>query len=125
MLQGSGYPQSFEIRGEIVLPWKAFDRLNEERAFNEEPLFANPRNAAAGTLKMQNSAEVSRRGLDAYFYYLISDELPADNHYDNMIAARSWGFKVSNLMTLMDSIEEVDGFITRLDRGAQGVAGSY
>ncbi len=116
VLQGSGYPQSFEIRGEIVLPWKAFDRLNEERAFNEEPLFANPRNAAAGTLKMQNSAEVSRRGLDAYFYYLISDELPADNHYDNMIAARSWGFKVSNLMTLMDSIEEVDGFITRLDR---------
>ncbi len=116
VLQGSGYPQSFEIRGEIVLPWKAFDRLNEERAFNEEPLFANPRNAAAGTLKMQNSAEVSRRGLDAYFYYLISDELPADNHYDNMIAARSWGFKVSNLMTLMDSIKEVDSFITRLDQ---------
>lgn len=116
VLQGSGYPQSFEIRGEIVLPWKAFDRLNEERAFNEEPLFANPRNAAAGTLKMQNSAEVSRRGLDAYFYYLISDELPADNHYDNMMAARSWGFKVSSLMTLMDSIEEVDHFITRLDQ---------
>ncbi|MDE5953071.1 MAG: NAD-dependent DNA ligase LigA, partial [Duncaniella sp.] len=114
-LHGEGYPDKFEIRGEIVLPWKAFDRLNEERAFNEEPLFANPRNAAAGTLKMQNSSIVSRRGLDAYFYYLISDELPCDNHYDNMLRAREWGFKVSNLMTLMDSIGEVDEFIRRLD----------
>lgn len=115
VLQGDDYPASFEIRGEIVLPWKAFDKLNEERAFNEEPLFANPRNAAAGTLKMQNSAIVSKRGLDAYFYYMISDELPCDNHYDNMLRARSWGFKVSSLMTLMDSIEEVDSFIKRLD----------
>lgn len=114
-LQGNDYPKSFEIRGEIVLPWKAFDRLNEERAFNEEPLFANPRNAAAGTLKMQNSAEVSRRGLDAYFYYLLSDELPCDNHYDNMMLARKWGFKVSHLMTLLHSINEVDAFIKRLD----------
>lgn len=114
-LHGEGYPKSFEIRGEIVLPWKAFDRLNEERAFNEEPLFANPRNAAAGTLKMQNSSIVSKRGLDAYFYYLIADELPCDNHYDNMLKAREWGFKVSHLMTLMDSIEEVDAFIKRLD----------
>ena len=113
-LQGNDYPKSFEIRGEIVLPWKAFDRLNEERAFNEEPLFANPRNAAAGTLKMQNSAEVSRRGLDAYFYYLLSDELPCDNH-DNMMLARKWGFKVSHLMTLLHSINEVDAFIKRLD----------
>lgn len=71
------------------MPWKAFDRLNEERAFNEEPLFANPRNAAAGTLKMQNSSIVSRRGLDAYFYYLISDQLPCDNHYDNMLRAKN------------------------------------
>ncbi len=115
VLHGDDYPKAFEIRGEIVLPWKAFDRLNEERAFNEEPLFANPRNAASGTLKLQNSAEVSRRGLDAYFYYLISDELPCDNHYDNMTKARSWGFKVSDLMTLMDSIEDVDSFIKRLD----------
>ena len=74
VLPAGDWPESFEIRGEIVLPWKAFDRLNEERAFNEEPLFANPRNAAAGTLKMLNSAEVARRGLDAYFYYLLSDE---------------------------------------------------
>lgn len=115
ILNGGGYPDSFEIRGEIVLPWKAFDRLNEERAFNEEPLFANPRNAAAGTLKLQNSAEVSRRGLDAYFYYLLADELPCDTHYGNMQKAREWGFKVSSLMTLMDSIEEVDDFIKRLD----------
>lgn len=114
-LRGEGYPDKFEIRGEIVLPWKAFDRLNEERAFNEEPLFANPRNAAAGTLKMQNSSIVSRRGLDAYFYYLISDQLPCDNHYDNMLRAKEWGFKVSSLMTLMNSIEEVDEFIRRLD----------
>lgn len=115
VLHGEGYPERFEIRGEIVLPWKAFDRLNEERAFNEEPLFANPRNAAAGTLKMQNAAEVSRRGLDAYFYYLLADELPCDNHYDNMLMARKWGFKVSHLMTLMDDISEVDEFIKRLD----------
>lgn len=115
VLHGEGYPAVFEIRGEIVLPWKAFDRLNEERAFNEEPLFANPRNAAAGTLKMQNTAEVSRRGLDAYFYYLLADELPCDNHYDNMLMARKWGFKVSHLMTLMNDITEVDDFIRRLD----------
>lgn len=115
ILNGEGYPRSFEIRGEIVLPWKAFDRLNEERAFNEEPLFANPRNAAAGTLKLQNSAEVSRRGLDAYFYYLIADDLPCDTHYGNMQKAKEWGFKISSLMTLMDSIEEVDDFIKRLD----------
>lgn len=115
MLHGGDYPEKFEIRGEIVLPWKAFDRLNEERAFNEEPLFANPRNAAAGTLKMLNSAEVSRRGLDAYFYYLISDELPTDNHYDNMLKAKEWGFKVSDSMTLLHSIEEVDHYINYWD----------
>lgn len=112
---GGGWPERFEIRGEIVLPWRAFDRLNEERAFNEEPLFANPRNAAAGTLKMLNSAEVARRGLDAYFYYLLADELPADNHYDNMLKARQWGFKVSDVMTLLDSTAAVDDFINRWD----------
>ena len=112
---GGGWPERFEIRGEIVLPWRAFDRLNEERAFNEEPLFANPRNAAAGTLKMLNTAEVARRGLDAYFYYLLADELPADNHYDNMLAARRWGFKVSDVMTLLDSTAAVDDFINRWD----------
>ena len=114
-LSGEGWPDRFEIRGEIVLPWKAFDSLNAERAFNEEPLFANPRNAASGTLKMQNSAEVSRRGLDAYFYYLLGDNLPCATHYDNMQAARSWGFKVSDVMTRLHSIDEVDRFISYWD----------
>lgn len=114
-LQGSGWPKRFEIRGEIVLPWKAFERLNEERAFNEEPLFANPRNAASGTLKLQNSAEVARRGLDAYLYYMLGDDLPFDNHFDNMLAARSWGFKVSDAMTLLHSIDDVDRFISHWD----------
>lgn len=114
-LQGSGWPDEFEIRGEIILPWEAFDRLNAEREFNEEPLFANPRNAAAGTLKLQNSAEVARRGLDAVFYYMLGDNLPAGNHYDNMLEARKWGFKVAPVMTLMTSIKEVDEFIAYWD----------
>lgn len=114
-LSGEGWPRRFEIRGEIVLPWQAFDRLNEQRERNEEPLFANPRNAASGTLKMLNSAEVARRGLDAYFYYLLGDELPFDNHYDNMMAARSWGFKVSDAMTVLGSIERVDEYINYWD----------
>lgn len=115
VLPPGDWPESFEIRGEIVMPWKEFDRLNEERAFNEEPLFANPRNAASGTLKMLSAAEVARRGLDAYFYYLLSDKLPSDNHYDNMLKARKWGFKVSDVMTLLHSAEEVDEFINRWD----------
>jgi len=115
-LQGSGYPDFFEIRGEIVLPWKAFDRLNTEREAAGEPLFANPRNAAAGTLKLQNPAEVSRRGLDAYLYYLLGDNLPFDNHYDNMMAARSWGFKVSDAMTVLHTLEEVDFYINHWDK---------
>lgn len=114
-LQGAGWPDEFEIRGEIVLPWKEFDRLNAEREFNEEPLFANPRNAASGTLKMQNSAEVARRGLDAVFYYLLGDNLPADNHYDNMMAAKQWGFKVAPVMQLLNGIDEVDKFIDHWD----------
>lgn len=109
------WPEKFEVRGEIVLPWDAFDRLNKEREFNEEPLFANPRNAASGTLKMQNPAEVARRGLDAWFYYLLGDNLPADNHFDNMAAARRWGFKVSNIMKRLHSIKEVDDFISYWD----------
>jgi DNA ligase (NAD+) len=115
-LQGEGWPDLFEIRGEIVLPWKAFDKLNAEREYNEESLFANPRNAAAGTLKLQNSAEVSRRGLDAYFYYLLGENLPCDTHYDNMQAARSWGFKVSDVMTRLHSIADVDNYINYWDK---------
>lgn len=112
-LQGTGWPDFFEIRGEILLPWAAFDRLNAERAEAGEPLFANPRNAAAGTMKLLNPAEVARRGLDARLYYLLGDNLPYDNHYDNMEAARSWGFKVSPAMTLLHSIHEVDEYINR------------
>lgn len=115
-LQGEGWPERFEIRGEIVLPWDAFDRLNAEREFQEEPLFANPRNAAAGTLKLLNPAEVARRGLDAYFYYLIGDRLPCDTHYDNMQLARSWGFKVSDAMTRLNTMEEVDAYINHWDK---------
>lgn len=114
-LSGDDWPDMFEIRGEIVMPWKAFERLNADRAFNEEPLFANPRNAAAGTIKLLNPAEVAARGLDAYLYYLLGENLPYDNHYDNMMAARRWGFKVSDAMTLMSSIDEVDAFINRWD----------
>ena len=115
VLNGDDWPERFEIRGEIVLPWKAFDRLNEERERNEEPLFANPRNAAAGTLKMQNSAVVASRGLDAYFYYLLGENLPYDTHYDNMMAARRWGFKVSDAMTLLHDIADVDRYISHWD----------
>lgn len=120
-LQGQGWPDFFEIRGEILMPWSAFERLNREREFNEEPLFANPRNAASGTLKTQNSREVSRRGLDAYFYYLLGPELPFDNHFDNMMAARSWGFKVSDIMTRLHSLKEVDDFITHWDEARRSL----
>lgn len=114
-LTGSGWPEYFEIRGEVVMPWASFERLNSERAFNEEPLFANPRNACAGTMKLLNPSEVARRGLDAYFYYLLGENLPADNHYDCMMAAKSWGFKVSDVMKRMHTINEVDEFIQYWD----------
>ena len=109
------WPDEFEIRGEILMPWDVFERLNAERAYNEEPLFANPRNAASGTLKMQDPRIVASRHLDARFYYLLSDNLPYDNHYDNLEAAREWGFKVSKHMTLLHSLEEVDNFINFWD----------
>lgn len=115
VITGDDVPDFFEIRGEIVLPWKAFEHLNAERAFNEEPLFANPRNAAAGTLKMLNPAVVAARGLDAYLYYMLGENLPYDNHYDNMMAARRWGFKVSDAMTVLHDIDEVDRFISHWD----------
>ena len=114
-LQGSDWPEMFELRGEILLPWEAFDRLNAEREDAGDPLFANPRNAAAGTLKLLNPAEVARRGLDAYFYYLLGEDLPCDNHYDNMQRVRQWGFKVSDAMTLLHNIDEIDRYITYWD----------
>lgn len=111
----TGRPDDFEIRGEILLPWEAFDRLNREREANDEPLFANPRNAAAGTLKLQSSAEAASRGLDAYFYYVLSDELPTGSHFDNLQAAAKWGFKITPVLTRMHTISEVDEFINYWD----------
>lgn len=111
----TGRPESFEIRGEILMPWKAFDRLNRERQANDEPLFANPRNAASGTLKLQNSAEAASRGLDAYFYYVLGDSLAAGSHYDNLMEAAKWGFKITPVLKRMHSIEEIDAFINYWD----------
>jgi len=107
-------PDKFEVRGEILLPWKRFEALNKEREYNEEPLFANPRNAAAGTLKLQNSAEVARRGLDAVFYYLLGDNLPFETHYDSIMALKRWGFKTGEL-TILPSIDAVKDFIDHWD----------
>lgn len=115
-LMPGDWPEEFEIRGEILMPWEVFEKLNAERAYNEEPLFANPRNAASGTLKMQDSREVARRHLDARFYYLLSEDLPADNHYDNMLHAAQWGFKVSKAMALMKTLKEVDDYIDYWDK---------
>ena len=115
VLQGTGYPQNFEIRGEILMPWEVFEALNKERESREEALFANPRNAASGTLKLQNSSVVASRKLDAYLYYLLSDELPGDGHYENMQLASQWGFKVSDIMRKCASLEEVLEFIRYWD----------
>ena len=124
-LQPGDWPDKFEVRGEILLPWASFERLNKEREFNEEPLFANPRNAAAGTLKMQNSAEVARRGLDTYFYFLLGDQLEASapglfnendfsTHTGRMEALKKWGFKVAE-HSVLDSIDAVKDFIDQWD----------
>lgn len=115
VLTGSGYPQEFEIRGEVLMPWDVFERLNRERAEREEPLFANPRNAASGTLKLQDSSEVARRGLDAYLYFMLGDDLPADGHYENLRAAVGWGFKVSSATKKCRTLEEVFEFIDTMD----------
>ena len=115
VLQGEGYPQEFEIRGEILMPWEVFEQLNREREAREEALFANPRNAASGTLKLQNSSVVASRKLDAYLYYLLGENLPCDGHYENMQAASKWGFKVSDIMRKCASLEEVLEFIRYWD----------
>ena len=115
VLKGNDYPDFFEIRGEVLMPWATFERLNEERERQEEPLFANPRNAAAGTLKLQNPSTVAARGLDAYLYYMLGENLPTDNHYDNLQKAREWGFKVSDTMRVLHSIEEIKEFIDYWD----------
>ena len=110
------YPKEFEIRGEILMPWKVFEQLNAEREAREESLFANPRNAASGSLKLQNSKEVAHRNLDSYLYYLLGEQLPCDGHYENLEAARSWGFKVSEGMRKCKTLQEVLDYINYWDK---------
>lgn len=114
-LRGDDYPRTFEIRGEILMPWAVFEKLNAEREREEEPLFANPRNAASGTLKLQNSSVVASRQLDAYLYYLLGEELPSDDHFDNLETARRWGFKISDAMKRCDTLDDIYAFIDYWD----------
>lgn len=113
-LQGE-YPDRFEIRGEILMPWAVFDNLNREREANEEPLFANPRNAGSGTLKLQNSSLVAARKLDAYLYSVLGNDLPYKTHQESLVAAKSWGFKISDAIRVCASIDEVFDFINYWD----------
>lgn len=114
-LRPGSYPDEFELRGEILLPWSEFDRLNKEREEQEEPLFANPRNAASGTLKLQDPKIVASRKLDAYFYYLLGESLPEEGHYENLQEVRSWGFKVSDAMRKCHDLQEIYDFIDYWD----------
>lgn len=115
VLSGTGFPDEFEIRGEVLMPWGVFERLNEERAANGEQLFANPRNAASGTLKLQDSTVVAKRGLDAYLYFMLGEQLPAEGHYENLQCASEWGFKISSYTRKCKTIEEVFEFIDTMD----------
>jgi len=115
-LLGDDYPARFEIRGEILLPWEEFERLNREREAQEEPLFANPRNAASGTLKQQNPAIVASRRLDCYLYYLLGESLPSDGHYANLEAARRWGFKIPDVIRLCSSLQDIFDYIAYWDK---------
>lgn len=115
VLTGDDWPKEFEIRGEILMPWNVFERLNAEREAAEEPLFANPRNAASGTLKSQNSALVASRNLDAYLYYMLGDVLPDAGHYENLQEARRWGFKISDSMSKVKTLQEVYDYIDYWD----------
>lgn len=113
--QGTDYPEDFEIRGEILMPWASFEALNREREEREEPLFANPRNAASGTLKSKNSAVVANRKLDAYLYYLLGEGISGDGHYENLQKAREWGFKISEGMKKVSSLQGIYDFIDYWD----------
>ena len=115
LLSGSDYPQEFEIRGEVLMPWNVFEELNAEREAAGEQLFANPRNAASGAIKLQDSSLVAKRRLDAYLYYLLGDELPADGHYENLMAAARWGFKISDTTRKCRTLEEIYDFIDSMD----------
>ena len=114
-LQGTDYPSEFEIRGEILMPWAEFDRLNKEREEQEEQLFANPRNACSGTLKQQDPKIVAARKLDSYLYYMLGENLPTDGHYENLEKAREWGFKVSDTMRKCKTLDEIIAFIDKWD----------
>lgn len=114
-LTEKGYPESFEIRGEILMPWTSFEELNRERELKEEPLFANPRNAASGTLKSKNSAVVAKRKLDAFLYYLLGEQIPSDGHYENLQEARKWGFKISEGMKKASSLQDIYDYIDYWD----------
>lgn len=115
VIKGDNLPPVIEVRGEVLMPWNVFEELNRQRELQEEPLFANPRNAAAGTLKSQNSAVVAQRHLDSYLYYVLGDQLPTDRHYDNLMMIRKWGFKVSDHMKLCHSLEEIFDYIKYWD----------
>ena len=115
VLHGEGYPRQFEMRGEVLMPWKVFEELNRERELREEPLFANPRNAASGTLKLQNSAEVAVRKLDSYLYYILGENLPHDGHYENLQEAARWGFKISHVSRKVKTLQEIFDFINYWD----------
>ena len=115
-LHGNDYPAEFEIRGEIIMPHKSFERLNKEREEIGEESFANPRNAASGSLKMQDSREVAKRGLDCFLYYLLGDKLPAENHYDNLRKTKEWGFKISEYMVKCENIEGVFDYIKSCEK---------
>ena len=112
---GTDYPDEFEIRGEVLMPWESFDALNREREAQGEPLFANPRNAASGTLKSKNSAVVAQRKLDAYLYYLLGENIPGESHYDNLQKAKEWGFKVAPQMRLVSTLQEIYDYIDYWD----------
>lgn len=112
---GGDYPKEFEIRGEVLMPWSVFERLNLEREKAEEPLFANPRNAASGTLKSLSSKLVASRNLDSYLYYLLGDDVPCDGHYENMQKAAEWGFKISDAMRKVGSLSEIFDYIRYWD----------
>lgn len=120
-LHGTDFPAELEIRGEILLPWAEFDRLNKEREAQEEPLFANPRNAASGTLKQQNPAIVAQRRLDAYLYYVLGEHLPSDTHYGNLEAARSWGFKIPDVIRVCHTLQDIYDYINYWDTGRKNL----
>jgi len=115
ILRGDDVPDYIEARGEVLMPWKVFEQLNKEREEQEEPLFANPRNAASGTLKLQDSRVVASRKLDSYIYYLLGEELPSDSHYENLQVARRWGLRVSDAMKKCKTLDEIFEYLKYWD----------